>query len=60
MKASGHLNLVPPLVQPGRADELLQLGRTLTSSLSPSNNSLAVFVTNIVRQWLRGSELAFI
>jgi hypothetical protein len=49
MTPSRHLNLVPPLVQSGRVDELLQLGQTLASSLSPSNNSLAVFPTNMVR-----------
>jgi hypothetical protein len=52
MTSSRHLNLAPPLVQSGRVDELIQLGQTLTSSLSPSDNSLAIFVTNTVRQLL--------
>ena len=53
MTVSRHLNLAPPLVHSGRVDELIQQGQTLSASLSPSSNSLAVFVTSTVRPLIR-------
>jgi hypothetical protein len=52
MMGARHLNLAPPLVRSGRASELVELGQTLACSLSPTNNTLAAFVTNTVRRLL--------
>ncbi|KAF7969294.1 hypothetical protein HWV62_22433 [Athelia sp. TMB] len=46
MSASNHLDLAPPLVRSGRVEELTKLGQTLRSTFSPSNNSLAVYVSS--------------
>jgi hypothetical protein len=43
-----HLNLVPPLVESGHVDELIQAGQTLHASWSPLNNSLAISVASAV------------
>ncbi|KAF5369464.1 hypothetical protein D9758_002731 [Tetrapyrgos nigripes] len=44
-----HINLVPPQVESGHFDELLQAGQTISATTSPFDNSLAVFLspTNI-------------
>ncbi|KAJ7765398.1 Nup85 nucleoporin-domain-containing protein [Mycena maculata] len=39
-------NLTPPLVPAGKPEDLLLAGQALAASLSPLDNSLAVFVTN--------------
>ncbi|KAJ6591607.1 Nup85 nucleoporin-domain-containing protein [Mycena vulgaris] len=39
-------NLTPPLVPAGKPEDLLLAGQSLSASLSPLDNSLAVFVTN--------------
>jgi hypothetical protein len=49
MSAKAHLTLVPSLVPSGSTRELQRSGRALTFTLSPSDNSLAAFVTNAVR-----------
>jgi hypothetical protein len=56
-----HLNLVPPLVEAGHVDELIQAGQTLHASWSPLNNSLAVFVASAVgsRFLIRGAMISF-
>lgn len=54
MASVKDLNLLPPLFEPGHLDELILSGQTLSTSLSPFDNSLAIFVTNIVSdliQW---------
>ncbi|KAJ7623243.1 Nup85 nucleoporin-domain-containing protein [Roridomyces roridus] len=44
---SGELfNLTPPLVPAGKPEDLLLAGQSLAATLSPLDNSLAVFVTN--------------
>ncbi|KAJ7155434.1 nucleoporin Nup85-like protein [Mycena crocata] len=46
---SGELfNLSPALVPAGKPEDLLSAGQSLSASLSPLDNSLAVFVTNAV------------
>ncbi|TFK39439.1 nucleoporin Nup85-like protein [Crucibulum laeve] len=40
------LNLLPPLADTGHFGELVHSGQTISTSTSPLNNSLAVFVTN--------------
>lgn len=57
MPVSQHLNLVPPLVQAGQLRELLETGQTLKSTLSPANNSLAIYLSNAVRSISRASQL---
>lgn len=59
MTVSNHLNLTPPLVQFGRVDELSLSGQTVSSSWSPSKNSLAVYATNIVRMLLLTPQIDF-
>ncbi|KAF4610945.1 hypothetical protein D9613_006754 [Agrocybe pediades] len=44
---SDHLNLVPPLVESGKFQELLDAGQTLSVALSPADNSLSAFITNL-------------
>ena len=39
-----HLDLVPPLVEAGNFNVLVQSGHTVSSSLSPYNSSLAVHI----------------
>ncbi|KAJ3729997.1 Nup85 nucleoporin-domain-containing protein [Lentinula guzmanii] len=39
-----HVELVPPLVEAGKISELVQSGRAVAASLSPSDNSLAVYI----------------
>nr|GAT45669.1 predicted protein [Mycena chlorophos] len=39
-------NLAPPLVPAGRPQDLLEAGQALSASLSPLDNSVAVFVTS--------------
>ncbi|RDB15810.1 Nuclear pore complex protein Nup85 [Hypsizygus marmoreus] len=46
MAGPNHLNLVPPLVELGDVNGLINAGQTLCASWSPLNNSLAIFVTN--------------
>ena len=55
-----HLNLVPPLIQAGKYQELLETGQTLKSALSPANNSLVVYLSNVVRSNSRVSRLQVI
>ena len=49
MSEDNLLNVLPPLVQSGRIDELIDTGRTLSMSVSPLDNSVATFVTADVR-----------
>ena len=44
----GHLNVVPPLVDPGKSSNLLESGRTLDMKVSPLNDSHAIFVAPTV------------
>ncbi|KAF5343825.1 hypothetical protein D9757_013915 [Collybiopsis confluens] len=37
-----HIDLVPPLVEAGKFNELVQSGHIISASLSPHNNSLAI------------------
>ncbi|KAF8159828.1 Nup85 nucleoporin-domain-containing protein [Crassisporium funariophilum] len=46
MPGTDNLNLVPPLVQTGKFEELVKSGQTISASLSSADNSLAVFITN--------------
>lgn len=39
-----NIDLVPPLVEAGKFHELAQAGQTISASLSPYNNSLAVHI----------------
>ena len=48
MLGADHINLVPPVVESGKFHDLVKAGQTVSSSLSPSSNSLAVFLTNTV------------
>jgi len=50
MPAAEYLTLVPPLVEAGKFNELVKAGQTLSSTFSPSDNSFAVFITNVVRK----------
>ena len=40
------IRLYPPLFEEGKDAELLRSGRTLSVTLSPRDNSVAVFATN--------------
>ncbi|KAL0569065.1 hypothetical protein V5O48_012909 [Marasmius crinis-equi] len=42
---SNHLDLLPPLVEKGRFGDLLESNETISTSMSPHGNSLAVFMT---------------
>lgn len=48
MDAQEDLNLVPPVIEFGRFEELVKAGQTICSSLSPADNSFAVFLKNAV------------
>ena len=48
MLGADHINLVPPVVESRRFHDLVKAGQTVSASLSPSSNSLAVFLTNTV------------
>lgn len=48
MLGTDYINLVPPLVEAGKFQALVAAGQTISSTLSPLDNSLAVFVTNTV------------
>ena len=48
MARDTHLNLVPPLVESGHIEDLIQAGQSLRASFSPLNNTVAVFVTSAV------------
>lgn len=48
MARNDHLNLVPPLVESGHVNDLIQAGQFLQASSSPLNNSFAVFVTSAI------------
>ncbi|KAJ3508718.1 hypothetical protein NLJ89_g5602 [Agrocybe chaxingu] len=41
-----HLNLAPPLVKAGQSEELVKSGQTLAATLSPADNTFAVFIQN--------------
>jgi len=45
---SDHLSLLPPLVEAGKFHELVDAGQTLSAILSPADNSLGVYITNLV------------
>ncbi|KAM6496834.1 Nucleoporin Nup85-like protein [Amanita muscaria] len=45
MTGKSHLNLVPPLVDPGQSETLAQVGQAVCASFSPHDNSLAVYMT---------------
>ena len=49
MVLSQHLNLVPPLIQAGKHQDLLETGQTLKSAFCAANNSLAIYLSNVVR-----------
>lgn len=42
-----YLNLVPHLVEAGKFQDLVDAGQTLSSVLSPLDNSLAIYATNL-------------
>jgi nuclear pore complex protein Nup85 len=44
-----NINLAPPLIEAGKFGELVKAGQTISSALSPSDNSLVVFIKNAVR-----------
>lgn len=46
MLGTDSINLVPPLVEAGKFGDLVAAGQTISSTLSPQDNSLAVFITN--------------
>jgi hypothetical protein len=48
MLNEGHLNLAPPLVESGKFDDLLKSGQTISGTLSPTDNSLAIWIRNVV------------
>jgi len=48
MLNEGHLNLAPPLVEFGKFDDLLKSGQTISGTLSPADNSLAIWIKNAV------------
>lgn len=43
MRSTPHLDVLPPLVEAGKTDELVESGRTLFTAVSPLNDSYAVF-----------------
>ncbi|KAF8343506.1 Nup85 nucleoporin-domain-containing protein [Amanita rubescens] len=45
MTGKSHLNLAPPLVDSGQSESLVKSGQAICASLSPHDNSLAVYVT---------------
>ncbi|KAF8713566.1 hypothetical protein AX14_012920 [Amanita brunnescens Koide BX004] len=45
MTRKSHLNLAPPLVEPGQLESLAKAGQAICASLSPHDNSLAIYVT---------------
>ncbi|PPR01778.1 hypothetical protein CVT24_001801 [Panaeolus cyanescens] len=45
---SNHLNLAPVITEPGKFDELVDQGVTLSASLSPADNSFCVYPTPAV------------
>ena len=48
MKSEGRFNLVPPLVEAEKFIDLVKAGQTVSASLSPTDTSLTVFITNSV------------
>lgn len=48
MPGAVDINLVPSLVGPGQFDDLVKAGQTISSVLSPADNSFAVYITNAV------------
>ncbi|PFH51019.1 hypothetical protein AMATHDRAFT_59952 [Amanita thiersii Skay4041] len=46
MTTNSHLNLAPPLVEPGHSQTLAQAGQILHASFCPHDSSLAVYVTS--------------
>jgi hypothetical protein len=50
MPAAEYLTLAPPLVEAGKFNELVKAGQTVSFTLSSSDNSFAVFITNVVRK----------
>ncbi|KAF9482632.1 hypothetical protein BDN70DRAFT_966723 [Pholiota conissans] len=47
MIGQDNINLAPPLVEAGKFGELVNAGQTISSALSPSDNSLLVFIKNV-------------
>lgn len=45
---TNDLNLVPPLVESGKFIDLVNAGQTISTCLSPADNTLAIFITNSV------------
>ncbi|KAI6044488.1 Nup85 nucleoporin-domain-containing protein [Pisolithus marmoratus] len=43
MQSTPHLDVLPPLVEAGKSDELVESGRTLLTAVSPLNDSYGVF-----------------
>jgi len=43
--ATQNINLLPPLVESGRFEELVQSGQTISATTSPFDNSLAIFLS---------------
>ncbi|KAF9077929.1 Nup85 nucleoporin-domain-containing protein [Rhodocollybia butyracea] len=52
-----HIDLVPPLVEAGKFQDLVQSGHTILASLSPRNNSLAVNVAPLELSSLKPSDV---
>ena len=54
MTGKTHLNLAPPLVEHGQPDSLAKAGQAICASLSPHDNSSAIYVTSEVRMTILG------
>ncbi|KAG6332234.1 hypothetical protein ID866_6855 [Astraeus odoratus] len=50
MQSTPHLNVVPPLIERGRTDELLASERTLCTTISPLNDSNAIFMVPLLEK----------
>jgi hypothetical protein len=49
MTGKSQLNLAPPLVEHGQSESLAKAGQAICASLSPHDNSSAIYVTTEVR-----------
>lgn len=49
MAAIDSYNLKPPLIEAGKFKDIVDAGQTITSTWSPADNNLAIYITNAVR-----------
>ncbi|KAF9526094.1 Nup85 nucleoporin-domain-containing protein [Crepidotus variabilis] len=56
MATNSNLNLAPPLVEFGKFEDLVTTGQTISSTVSPADNSFAVFMKNLVRSLPSGVD----